>query len=232
MGDAVGTLDGYIDQLFTQPDMLRMGHSQRREDNNLGLGWIYYALGRALQAQTSVVIGSYRGFVPSVIGRALIDNGEGGVVHFIDPSLADAFWSDADAVQQHFTSLGTPNVQHHHHTTQSFVHTAQYAALDNIGLLMIDGLHTASQACFDYLAFLPKLAPNAVAMFHDSTVRRLSTFYGAEKAYQHSVCDLIEVLREDAALDVFNLPIGSGLCLVRGQPSDSAALAATFPMPS
>jgi len=232
MGDAADTLDGYIDRLFTQPDMLRMGHGQRREDNNLGLGWIYYALGRVLQPQTSVVIGSYRGFVPSVIGRALIDNGEAGTVHFVDPSLVDAFWSDAEVVQQHFARLGTPNVHHHHHTTQSFVLTAHYAALDNIGLLMIDGLHTASQACYDYLAFLPKLASNAVVMFHDSTERRLSTFYGAEKAYQHSVCDLIEALRADAALEVFNLPIGSGVCLVRGQPSDTAALATTFPMPS
>src|SRR4029079_12750507 len=76
----------FIRQLFSNPDMLRMGHFQRLDDFNLGLGWMYYALGRIIRPSTAVVIGSYRGFAPSVIAKSLSDNTEGGEVVFIDPS--------------------------------------------------------------------------------------------------------------------------------------------------
>ena len=69
-----------------------MGHSQSPEDRNLGLGWLYYALGRTLRPKVAVVIGSWRGFVPLVIGKALQDNQIPGELIFIDPSLADDFW--------------------------------------------------------------------------------------------------------------------------------------------
>ena len=40
--------EDFIRNLFSDPEMLRMGHQQRRDDLNLGLGWIYYALGRVI----------------------------------------------------------------------------------------------------------------------------------------------------------------------------------------
>ena len=56
----------WIAHLFRDKDMLRMGHGQRVEDRNLGLGWVYYALARLLRPEKVVVIGSYRGFAPLV----------------------------------------------------------------------------------------------------------------------------------------------------------------------
>ena len=53
-----------------------MGHNQRAEDLNLGLGWLYYGLARLIHPKSAVVIGSYRGFVPLLLGRALRDNVE------------------------------------------------------------------------------------------------------------------------------------------------------------
>ena len=231
MSDSAPTLDDFVSDLFSRPDMLRMGHGQRLEDRNLGLGWLYYALGRVLRPARAVVIGSYRGFVPGVIARALLENQEGGEVHFVDPSLADDFWSDPGAVASHFEGLGTPNVRHHRHTTQSFLETEAFAQLDGVGLLMVDGLHTAQQAGFDYQSFLPKLTPDAVTLFHDSTIRRTSTFYGDDRAYEHSVCDLMERIRADAGLELFTLPVASGLSMVRGRPADPEALFAPFPEP-
>ena len=228
MSDTPQTLDHFISHLFDQPDMLRMGHGQRLEDRNLGLGWLYYALARILRPARAVVIGSYRGFAPCVIARALLDNGDGGEVHFIDPSLADGFWADADTVSAHFANLGTPNVRHHRMTTQEFVQSAAYADLGDVDLLMVDGLHTARQACFDYQAFLPKLTPRSATLFHDSTVKRTSTFYGEDKAYEHTVCDLMDRIRADAGLESFTLDVASGVSLVRGCPSDPAALCAPF----
>src|SRR4029078_1514743 len=44
----------WIAKLLSHPELVRMGHGQRAEDNNLGLGWLYYALARALRPATVV----------------------------------------------------------------------------------------------------------------------------------------------------------------------------------
>lgn len=210
-----------------------MGHHQRASDLNLGLGWIYYALGRVIRPRHAVVIGSWRGFVPAVIGKALIDNGAApeaaGTVTFIDPSLADDFWTDPARVETHFSELGAPNVSHHRHTTQTFIASPAYAALSDIGLLMIDGWHTAEQALFDYLAFVDKLTADACVLVHDSVVERDSSFYGDAHTYRHTVTRFVSRLATTPGLEVLTLPFGAGLTLVRGQPADRAALAAPFP---
>src|SRR5262249_32099973 len=120
---------GWIDQLFANPQLLRMGHLQRAEDRNLGLGWMYYALARILRPRTVVVIGSWRGFAALVFGKALGDNLEGGRIVFIDPSLVDDFWKDPDSVRRHFSSYGVDNVEHFRMTTQEFVETEDYRLL-------------------------------------------------------------------------------------------------------
>ena len=210
--------DEFIRTLFADPDMLRMGHLQRRDDLNLGLGWIYYALGRAIRPSHAVVIGSLRGFAPTVIAKSMLDNVEGGEVVFIDPSYVNDFWSDPAKVEAHFGRLGTPNVRHHGCTTQEFTATAAYAELSEIGLLLVDGLHTAEQARFDYLAFLDKLASDAVVLFHDSVRKKVSYIYGKDNLYNHTVCLFMERLRATAGLEVFSLPFADGVTLVRGKP--------------
>jgi hypothetical protein len=212
-------LDCYIARLFDDPQMLRMGHGQSKADLNLGLGWLYYALARALRPERAVVIGSWRGFVPSVIARGLLENEKSGTVEFIDPSLADDFWTEPERVGAYFAALGTPNVRHHRHTTQTFVNTVEYTALAEVGLLMVDGYHTAEQARFDYLAFLPKLNAEAVALFHDSTPRKKSKFYGEDCAYCYTVYALVERLKQTPGLQVFTVPIFGSVTLVSGQPT-------------
>jgi hypothetical protein len=213
-------MNEFIANLFRDPDMLRMGHAQRLPDRNLGLGWLYYALGRLLRNRTAVVIGSYRGFVPAILAKALLDNVEGGEVVFIDPSLADGFWSDQARVAEHFAQLGTPNVRHFRQTTQEFAPSPACAALDGIGLLMIDGYHSAEQARFDYLTFIDKLADDAVVMFHDSVRRWTSPIYGKDRPYDHTVYLLMERLRKTPGLEVFSLPFDGGITLVRGRPQN------------
>jgi predicted O-methyltransferase YrrM len=218
----------FIRQLFSDPQMLRMGHAQRGADLNLGLGWIYYGLARLIRPQTAVVIGSYRGFVPAIMARALADNSEQGEVVFIDPSYADDFWQDPARVNEHFLSLGAPNVRHYRLTTQEFVGSSDYAALGAIGLLMVDGYHSAEQARFDYLSFLPKLSADGAVIFHDTLRERTSTFYGPERAYQHTVCRLMERLRELPGVEVLTLPFGAGATLVRGRPASAELLNGAF----
>ncbi len=214
MRDLTRALDAWIAALYAEPGLTTMGHNQRLGDLNLGLGWIYYALARVVHPRRAVVIGSYRGFVPMVIGRALHDNGETGEVTFIDPGLVDDHWHDPDAVRAWFARFDIGNVRHHRATTQAFVDTVAYRALGELGLLFVDGYHTAEQARFDHEAFVPKLGPRGVALFHDSLVSRRSTIYGDERGYDMSVGDYLDTLRRDPTYQVFDLPFGTGLTLV------------------
>lgn len=214
----------WIDRLLASPGLDGMGHAQRKSDANLGLGWVYYALARACRPTCAVVIGSYRGYVPILIARALSDNEEKGEVHFIDPSLVDDFWKDPARVREHFASLGVHNIRHHLLTTQQFVETETYRRLPPVGLLFIDGYHSAEQARFDHRAFIPRLAPDAFVLFHDSIRERFSRIYGPDKPYRQEVVRYIDELKRDPQFQVFDIPIADGVTLVR-------QIAPTEPMP-
>lgn len=208
-------LTDWIARLYRHPELLRMGHNQAAENLDLGLGWIYYAFTRLLQPARAVVIGSHRGFVPMVVARACRDNCAQGAVTFIDPSHVDDFWRDPVRTQAWFGEFGLDNIEHHLSTTQEFVASAAYGGIADVGLLFIDGYHTAEQARFDYEAFAAKLAPRAIVMFHDSMVGRISTIYGSAAAYRMSVGDYLGELRRDPALQLLDVPFGTGLTLLR-----------------
>jgi predicted O-methyltransferase YrrM len=205
----------WIARLFEDPAMLRMGHCQRAEDRNLGMGWVYYALGRLLRPARVVVIGSYRGFVPLVFGKALSDNGADGAVWFIEPSLVDAFWRERGRVAAHFAAYGVTNIRHFPMTTQEFVGTEEYRTLEVVDLLHVDGWHTEEQAEFDFNAFAPKLTTNSIALFHDSVAMEVSQVYGPDRAYTCTVRRFIDRLKRRLDFQVLDLPIGPGLTLVR-----------------
>lgn len=208
-------LSDWIADLYEHLDLLDMGHAQRASDRNLGLGWLYYALARLQRCAVAVVIGSYRGFVPLVLARALAENDESGEVIFLDPSYVDDFWRDREAVARYFAEFGIENVRHFLMTTQEFTQSAPYRALQEIGLLFVDGYHTAEQARFDFAAFAPKLSPKAIVLFHDSVRTRLSTIYGTDKPYEHTVVHYMDELKQREDLQVFDLPFDSGVTLVR-----------------
>ena len=217
-GVAGGTnedLTSWIAALYADSALLTMGHNQQAGDLNLGLGWLYYGLGRLVHPGRAVVIGSYRGFVPLVIAKALHDNATRGVVTFIDPSMVDDFWTDPDRVREWVQGFGLTNIEHHLMTTQEFATSAAYEALDEIGLLFVDGYHTAEQARFDYETFAPLLAPHGFALFHDSMVSRVSDIYGPDNVYTTSVGGFTNELKKDPELQVFDVPYGTGLTIVR-----------------
>lgn len=208
-------MNQWISEIFAREDLRGMGHDQRIEDLNLGLGWVYYAMARVIRPQNAVVIGSWRGFTPLVFGRALADNGDGGRVCFIDPSLVDDFWRDPDQVNGHFSEFGLDNVDHHRMTTQDFVESEAYRTLGDVGILFVDGYHTEEQARFDYEAFIDRIPVGGMVMFHDSIRVRTSTMYGPESHYDHTVIHLMDKLKQDPTLQVFDVPYGDGVTLVR-----------------
>jgi len=208
-------MQSWIEKLFENPEFLRMGHFQRSADFNLGLGWIYYALARVLRPQCAVVIGSWRGFVPLILAKALKDNLEGGTLIFIDPSLVDDFWKDPSSVQEHFHAYGLDNVRHYLATTQEFVLTQAYRDTKEIGMLFVDGYHSREQAKFDFEAFENRIVPGGIALFHDTARVDRVTIYGKDKSYEHRVKDYMDELRRREEFDVFDLPFDRGVTLVR-----------------
>lgn len=195
--------------------MLRMGHGQRTEDLNLGLGWLYYAVARVVRPATTVVIGSYRGFVPLVLGKAMGDNVEGGQTYFIDPSLVDDFWKNPQSVARHFARFGIHNIRHFQMTTQQFVETETYRTLPPVGIVFVDGYHSEKQARFDYEAFKDRLADNGIMLFHDSVRVRTSKVYGPDQLYEHRVKCFLDALKQDPQVQVFDFPFFDGVTLVR-----------------
>jgi predicted O-methyltransferase YrrM len=156
-----------------------------------------------------------------IFGRALQDNLEGGRVIFIDPSLVDDFWRDAAQVQAHFSGFGINNIRHYLQTTQEFVTSAAYQQLDQVGIVFIDGYHSAEQARFDYEAFAPLMSPEGLALFHDSARVRRSRMYGEDEAYEHQVRLYMDELSRRQHMQVLDLPFASGVTLVRRIPEIS-----------
>jgi len=199
----------WVSQLLTIDKLIESGHGQQREDKNLGLGWLYYALVRIYRPKIVVVIGSWRGFVPIVLAHACADNLEGSEIIFIDPSLVDDFWKDPETVRKYFSGFGLANIRHFCMTTQEFVKTNAYKALDKIGMLFVDGMHTEEQAQFDHEAFREMLT--GPVLFHDSRSVKMGTLY--TEPYLHSVWRYIQHLRE-VGYSVFDVDCGQGVAVV------------------
>lgn len=216
----------WLDDLLAVPELRGMGHGQALADANLGLGWLYYAEVRIQRPRLAVCIGSWRGFVPLVLGKALQDNGDGGRLIFIDPSLVDDFWTDPPRVKAWFARFGLHNVEHHRQTTQQFALSDAFRALTAVDLLFVDGLHTAEQARFDHETFEPLLTPQAPVFFHDGVRRMTSRVYGPDRAYVHTVVDHVQQLRQRADLQVMEYALGSGVAVVRRVLPDTERVAA------
>lgn len=204
----------WLKMVLAEPKLVLMGHGQSVLDLNLGLGWLYYAQVRILRPQHIVCIGSWRGFAPMVLAKGLADNAENGRVTFIDPSMVDDFWTDAEKTRKWFASFGLHNIDHFCCTTQEFLQTEAYARLPKLGIVFVDGFHSAEQARFDHEAFAHLLEPNGCVFFHDGVRKKQSKIYGADREYVHTVCDYIAELRSREDLQVFDFPLSDGVSMV------------------
>lgn len=201
-----------IEKMADCPELWMMGHDQIVEERCLGLGWFYYGLARSLRPSRVVVIGSWRGFAPMLMARALQDAGRGGELIFIDPSMADGQWrGDVDG---YFAGYGITCIRHYCETSQEFL-AAGRLDLGSIDLLFIDGYHTEEQCRLEFEGFWPLLSERAVSLFHDSSSRIVSKIYGPEKRYEHTVWRFVDELRARPDLEVVNLEIAQGVAMVK-----------------
>lgn len=205
----------WIRNLFTDENMLKKGHCQSSDDDNLGMGWLYYGFTRLIRPANVVVIGSWRGFSPIVFAKALNDNGDGGQVIFIDPSLVDDFWTDPRQVDAHFRRFEIDNIRHFLMTTQEFTGSPEYNLLKDVGIVFIDGYHSEEQAGFDFEAFEKKVSTGGLILFHDSVEESTTPIYGQDKVYRRRVKCFVDRLKKRTDLQIMDLPYAKGLSLVR-----------------
>lgn len=179
------------------------------ETKNLGFGWMYYSIARLYKPETTVMIGSGRGFLPIIVSKGMKDNNINCKAHFIDPSLDDDFWKDSEKNKEWFKKFEIDDVIIHHLlTTQEFVKTDVYKNLKDIKLLCIDASHFYEFVKFDWIAFKDKLSDDAIILFHDTISRSKNPKWSGPRKV------LLEILK-DNNLQSFDFNFGAGLTLVQ-----------------
>lgn len=209
-----------IEQVFRHAKPF--GHNERRENLNLGFGFIYYGVTRALMPKHVLVIGSGYGFSVVCLGLALKDNNV-GFVSFVDPSyslLKDGpwktiggrgTWNDPNEVKNRFRRFGIEKiVTHYRERSDEFFLSYEERGLPPIDLAYIDGSHTFKDVKFDFMQFLKHSRKNSYAFLHDTNI------YFRELVKNSGVMKWLKVLKtREKAFEIINFPYSSGVALVR-----------------
>ncbi|MEK7260514.1 MAG: class I SAM-dependent methyltransferase [Pseudomonadota bacterium] len=199
-----------------------LGHNEEPDNLNLGFGFLYYGLVRALRPRHVLVIGSGYGFSVICLALGLKDNNK-GKLSFVDPSYSmlkhgpfrtvggTAQWDDVQKVRAHFRRFGVERlVTHYKLTSAEFF--ADYAArgLPEIDLAFIDGSHAYADVRHDFLSVLRHTHRNGYVLLHDSNiyVRELVRHAGVKRW-------LKVIAREQERFEVVDFPFSSGVALVR-----------------
>ncbi|HTY24837.1 MAG TPA: class I SAM-dependent methyltransferase [Desulfomonilaceae bacterium] len=207
-------------------DILRhakpLGHNEKPDNLNLGFGFIYYGVVRALQPKHIVVIGSGYGFSVVCLALGVKDNGV-GKLSFIDPSYSllkdgpfktvggTAYWSDPVRVQSHFELFGVADmVRHFKMRSDEFFTTYDDFRLPPIDLAFIDGSHAYDDVKYDFTAVLGRSHKNTYIFLHDTNL------YVREALHHAGVKRWMGLIkRDEKAFEVVNFPFSSGVALVR-----------------
>ncbi len=130
-----------------------LGHHSRPGNDNLGFGFLYYGLVRAVRPRHILVIGSGHGFSVVCLALGLKDNGK-GQLSFIDPSYSllkngpfhtvggQSKWDHPQKVKDHFARFGLEGwVTHYKLRSDQFFSDYSRRQLPPVDLAFIDGNH-------------------------------------------------------------------------------------------
>ena len=200
-----------------------MGHREQADSLNLGFGFVYYGLVRALRPRHIVVIGSGYGFSVVCLALGLKDN-RAGELSFVDPSyslLRDGpaqtigganFWRDAEQVREHFARFGVDRiVTHHKCTSEEFFGGYEEHGRSPIDLAFIDGNHAFDHVDHDIIATLRHSRRNTYLLLHDTNiyVRELLRHAGVKRWLR------TKATAHRAAFEYVDFPLASGVALLR-----------------
>lgn len=150
---------------------------QRESYQDLGFGWMYWALARVLQPRKLLVIGSGRGFSVACLALA-VEQFPGAEVLLVDPGyqswsvdeaqdIAAGLWQSPQAVS-HFTEhLGLDNVRLLRLRSDEAFARFQSAG-DTFDLILVDGEHSYRQALTDFRQASRCLNPGGLIVAHDT----------------------------------------------------------------
>jgi predicted O-methyltransferase YrrM len=198
-----------------------LGHHEDASTLNLGFGFVYYGLVRALRPHHIVVIGSGFGFSVVCLALGLKDNG-GGSLTFVDPSYSvfrdgplrtvggTAYWDDPQKVRAHFRRFGVDRIVTHHKLTSAELFTDYDARqLPPIDLAFIDGNHSYADVRDDFLNVLRHSRRNSYVLLHDTNI------YVREFLRHAGVKRWTKVVAARASdFEVIDFPFASGVALV------------------
>ena len=198
------------------------GHHEKTKDLNLGFGFIYYGVVRALRPKHVLVIGSGYGFSVVCLALGLKDNAR-GKLRFIDPAyslLKDGpfstiggrgLWTDESSVKAHFGHFGVENIiSHYKMRSDEFFPAYPNFNLPPIDLAFIDGSHAFKDVKYDFVKVLEQSRKNTYIFLHDTNIyiRELVNHAGVKKWLKF-------VKRQEEHFEVINFPFSSGVALVR-----------------
>jgi predicted O-methyltransferase YrrM len=199
-----------------------LGHHSRPSNGNLGFGFLYYGLVRAVRPKHILVIGSGHGFSVVCLALGLKDNGKGHL-SFIDPSYSlmkngpfhtvggKSKWDNPQKVKDHFARFGVdPRITHYKLRSDQFFSQYSRLRLPPIDLAFIDGNHAYQEVRYDFLQTVGRARRNGYLFLHDTNiyVRELLGHAGVKRFIQ-------ELKAEPDCFEVIDFPFSSGVALVR-----------------
>jgi hypothetical protein len=193
---------------------------QRESFSDLGYGWIYFAMARALEVRKALVIGSGRGFSVACLGLALEGKADSEVV-LVDPGYTEwvvdgkvtdhsyGLWQQGNEALGHFREkLGLNNIRQltlrSDEAFEEFIKSGRY-----FGLILIDGDHSHIQTLADLENALEVLAPTGIIFAHDSYC---PDWPGVSSAIEALVL-------EHPGLDRFTIPNYPGITMIQKRSS-------------
>jgi hypothetical protein len=199
-----------------------LGHHHEASKLNLGFGFIYYGVVRALRPKHTLVIGSGYGFSVVCLALGIRDNGFGALT-FVDPSyslLKDGplktiggrgTWSDSESVRSHFQRFNVEHiVTHYRQLSEDFFENYEVSKLPEIDIAFIDGAHYYKHVKHDFLEVLKRSRANTYVFLHDSNIyiREMIRHAGVKRW-------LKTIQKNEKAFQVIDFPFSSGVALVR-----------------
>lgn len=218
--------DALIKDIFHHAKPL--GHHENPKNLNLGFGFLYYGLVRAIRPRHTLVIGSGYGFTVVCLALGIKDNGLGQLT-FVDPSYSllrdgpfktiggTGQWDQPEKVHKHFLQFGLDGiVSHHKLTSDQFFAAYKDLDLPTINLAFIDGNHSYKDVRNDFLQVCKCASKNTYVFLHDTNT------YIRETLRHSGVNRWLKIIKKEKELfEVVNFPFSSGVALVRLKAGDA-----------
>jgi predicted O-methyltransferase YrrM len=222
----VGVLQSFSLNLEVIGDIFQhakpFGHNEKPENFNLGFGFLYYGVVRAIRPNHVLVIGSGFGFSVICLALGLKDNRKGNLT-FVDPSFdvlkhgplktlgGRGTWDKPEAVTERFKLFGVDEIiTHYKLTSEEFFAGFKTFGLPKIDLAFVDGNHSYKNVRYDFVETLGRTKRNAYIFLHDTNI------YIREMVRNAGVKRWLKLIRQEKeCFEVLDFPFSSGVAIVR-----------------